>query len=197
MQSSEITTLHVFDFDGTLVRSPQRDTIINVPGLGKATAQEIYKQWREIEKKPPQDLRGWHGCSETLKHPIFPRPLQEEMLIRDVADRFLESKNNPNVHTMLMTGRHVGLMYLVFEILKGYELLTSDDIRLQKVETVFYKRLHNVNSTFSWKTKKIRELSESYFNIEIWEDRPDHIEGFEQLFVELDHLDYYKVHRVG
>lgn len=188
--------LEIFDFDGTLIKSPQPNTIINVPGIGELPAEAAYERWLILNKKRPKKLRGWNGNSETLRHPIFPRPLQEGMVNRAVADRFLESKHNSDVRTVIMTGRHVGLSFLVHQILLGYNLLTADEISKQTVETRFFFRTNKNPNSLIWKKNKITEWSESHFSIEIWEDREDHYQAFEELLSGMDYLDYYHVHKV-
>lgn len=189
------TKLKIYDFDGTLVRSPQRNTILETSDLGTGTAEELFNKWRAKTRKRPYSITGWFGCSETLKHPIFPRPLQPNLLNREVADQFLKDKADRSVQTMILTGRHVGLMFLVHDILLGYNLLTPDEIRCKTVISQFYENTKAPDS-LTWKLNLIKQLSESYFHIEMWEDRPDHADAFEDLLESMDYLDYFEIHRV-
>lgn len=180
--------VEIFDFDGTLVRSPTRSCVIHVPNVGKMQAEKLYDKWLADKKMPKRKWSGWFGRSETLLHPIFPRPLQKEMLIEEVAQRFLQSKENPDVHTVIMTGRHMGLMHYVLDILFGYELLTKEDLKYQKVETQFFQRSKKTPETLDWKKEKIFDYASNCKEIEIWEDRQEHVEAFIQFGEELKEL---------
>lgn len=167
--------LHIFDFDGTLVYSPLRQTFLKVKGLGNGTAQQLYDKWLADNKKPKRKWSGWFGRKETLLHPIFPRPLKDDMLNREVADLFLESKADDNVVTWMMTGRHQGIRHQVIDILMGYDLLEKRD---PKVELFFATR----TPTLEWKKDTILEavMDRGITEIEMWEDRPEHVQAFNE-----------------
>lgn len=171
-----VKILNIFDFDGTLVRSPNRNTFMKIKGLGNGTALQLYDKWLDDKKKPKRKWRGWFGRKETLLHPIFPRPLRDDMLIKEVADLFVASKNDPTVITWMMTGRHIGISYLVLDILFGYNLLDKKDLSENKVATLFATK----TPTLDWKKDTILEtiFNQNITEIEMWEDRPEHIEAF-------------------
>lgn len=169
--------LEIFDFDGTLVYSPLRQTFMSVKGLGKGTALQLYDKWLAQNKKPKRKWTGWFGRKETLLHPIFPRPLQENMLNKEIADLFVKSKENSDVLTWMMTGRHAGIAQQVLDILIGYKLLTKNDLASRRVETLFATR----TPTIDWKKDKMLEgvIDYDIKHVTIWEDRSEHLEIFE------------------
>jgi len=69
--------LHVYDFDGTLFRSPQ----------------------------PPSNVKGWWWSVESLSEPCVPDSPPDVWWVEDVVRSALSSIDNPGVHTVLMTGR--------------------------------------------------------------------------------------------
>jgi len=166
--------LEIFDFDGTLVYSPLRSTQFKIKGLGHGTAQHLYDKWLEDNKKPKRKWSGWFGRKETLLHPIFPRPLREDMLNREIADRFLESIADDNVITWMMTGRHMGIRTHVIDILTGYELLGKKD----PTELFFATR----TPTLDWKKDTILEavMDRDITEVVMWEDRAEHVLAFNE-----------------
>lgn len=181
-----MSKLEVFDFDGTLVFSPLRSTFLNVKGLGKGEAETLYDKWLMQNNKPPKKWKGWFGRKETLLHPIFPRPLREDMLNKPIADLFVKSIANPNVTTWMMTGRHQGLSHHVLEILMGYNLFTKKDLSLKKLNTLFATK----KPTLDWKKDTLFEAvaEHNYTEIEIWEDRPEHVIEFNDFAKDLAEL---------
>lgn len=180
--------LHIFDVDGTLVYSPLRSTVLNVKGLGQGTVQHLYDKWLDQNKKPKRKWSGWFGRKETLLHPIFPRPLREDMLNREVADEFLASKEDPSVITWIMTGRHMGIRQEVIDILMGYDLITKEDLSSKKVETYFATR----TPTLDWKRDTIHDAvtQRGITSVEMWEDRAEHVKAFNEFGQEkLSHFD--------
>lgn len=170
--------LDIFDFDGTLVYSPLRNTFLKVKGVGNGTALQLYDKWLDQNQKPKRKWTGWFGRRETLLHPIFPRPLRNDMLNREVADQFLESKNSAEVTTWMMTGRHTGIGQQVIDILMGYDLLDKKDLSSSKVETYFASR----TPTLEWKKDTIYEavMDRGFTKVEMWEDREEHVIAFRE-----------------
>jgi len=169
--------LSIFDFDNTLVRSPDRDTIIEVKGIGKLPALQLYDKWLKDNNCPPRKFNGWSGRKESLKHPIFPRPLREDMLIKETADQFLKAKKDPDTSVKIMTGRHKGLYPLVLEILIGYDLVNHKEIKSGIVELICYNSEKGL-STLEWKRELILEFARDFDAISMWEDKPEHISEF-------------------
>tara|TARA_Y100000034_G_scaffold101414_1_gene125724 strand:- start:3195 stop:3767 length:573 start_codon:yes stop_codon:yes gene_type:complete len=169
--------LQIFDFDGTLVYSPLRNTFLKVKGLGSGTALQLYDKWLSQNRKSKRRWTGWFGRRETLLHPIFPRPLRDDMLNREIADLFIKSKNDLNVLTWMMTGRHTGIAQQVIDILMGYGLVDKVDLAT-RVECLFAKR----TPTIDWKKDEIlaAAFDRGITEIEIWEDRDEHIEILEK-----------------
>jgi len=168
--------LEIFDFDGTIVYSPNRNTVIVVNGLGEGKAVDIYDQWLKKNNRPKRKWNGWFGRKETLLHPIFPRPVKENMLNKEIADLFVKSKSNNSVFTWLMTGRHTGIGKQVIDILKEYQLLEDHEINTESFKTLFATK----TPTLDWKKETIADfvLDNSIEEVEMWEDRPEHVKAF-------------------
>ena len=200
--------LHIFDFDGTLVRTPT-NTPENVKKYEKATGLPwvIDKNLsRELSKKHGRHIgmrRGWFGRRETLEPPLVPDPCPQNLAITEVVDQFLASKKNPETHTLIVTGRHAGLKSHVLRICGDLGLLSvrrkkskKQDLFVESLdkETRLYclgedgpgkcgKTPPKPHETFPWKLWLIDMLAEHYpelEEIEIWEDRQEHYENFQQ-----------------
>lgn len=198
--------IEVFDFDGTLFRNPM-DTPENRARYETATGIP----WH-IDKQKSQELtrklgyfvpmrKGWYGKAETLEPPLVPDPVPKEMFIQSVCDRFLESKSNPDVLTVLMTGRHAGIAKSVLRICDSGGLLTVEKTK-KKDGTTFYHLTESLvdvwfagqdgpdpklvgpkpgdYSTLEWKVWLLGQYDKMYpeAELEMWEDREPHVEEF-------------------
>jgi len=196
--------LDVFDFDGTLFKTPE-DTPENRRVYEEATGLPwvIDKQRaRFLSKKlgkPVGMRRGWWGRRETLEPPLVPNPAPAEMFVSETRDAFLVSKANPDRLTMVLTGRHFGLRHQVLRVLGDgglvlVEKLKSDDLHVENVDPQVICLFLGQDGpkpkgikppdTLPWKIWILEQYVEIYPDIQsihMWEDRPEHVEAFQQL----------------
>jgi hypothetical protein len=146
----KITKLSVFDFDGTLIMTP-------LPETGRIT----------YEKKTgkPWPHKGWWGQADSLDTSIFEMPV-----IQSVLSDYKTEKSNPNTLMVLLTGRMVKLGDTVKKVLDENGL-TFDEYHY-----------NTGGSTDDFKIKTLNSLVDKYPNceIEMWEDRLEHVGLFEQ-----------------
>ena len=153
--------LAVFDFDGTLVNTPT---------------------------KPLNWKGGFYGRKESLLPPIFPHieDIKEQgmhFLNKKVVNAYEKSIMSPDTLTIMMTGRHMGLRWLVLKILAAYGIDPEDAVN---------KRAYFISNgkfgTLAGKKSTIAELLEEfpYINqIEMWEDRDEHVVEFLNMYNEI------------
>lgn len=178
--------LSVFDFDGTLFRSPAD------------TAESRSKYEKEV--KTPWDKAGWYGRRETLEPPLVPDPAPKEMFIKEVCQSLLENKRNPDVIAVLLTGRHGGMKHQVLRICHDGDLI---DVQRKPSEKGLFFEIIDPNiqcyfkgdngllpnakkpgETLPWKIwimKQFLVLFPELEKVEIWEDRIKHVEKFKTL----------------
>jgi hypothetical protein len=197
------TKLDVFDFDGTLFRSPA-DTPDNRKKYEAATGLPwlIDKEAsRELTKKHKRHIgmrRGWWGRPETLEPPLVPDPAPAEWFNSGVVDAFKASKANPDTLTMVLTGRFTGLKGHVLRILKDGELVTVEATVAKDGQTHYKVTDSDVichflgekgpkpagtqpSETFPWKVWLIEQylgLHTDIKTVEFWEDREEHVTNF-------------------
>lgn len=162
--------LSVFDFDGTLVNTP-------LPEEGK----------KEYKEKTGEDWPhvGWWGQPLSLDSEIF-----DMNIIPSVIRAYLKEINDPNTMVVMVTGRVNKLSGLVKKIL--------DDNGLKFHEYHF----NNGGSTESAKKKtfdKILSENPSITEMELWDDRVEHIPIFQAWGdekLESDRLDKFNINVV-
>ena len=162
--------LSVFDFDGTLVNSP-------LPEEGK----------KEYKEKTGEDWphAGWWGQPMSLDSEIF-----DINIIPSVIRAYLKEINDSNTMVVMVTGRINKLSGLVKKIL--------DDNGLKFHEYHF----NNGGSTESAKKKtfdKILSENPSITEMEVWDDRLEHIPVFQAWSdekLESDRLDNFNINVV-
>lgn len=200
------TELHVFDFDGTIFDSPL-DTKDNHKKFEKATGVP----WL-IDKEKSQELtkklgrfvgmrRGWWGREETLQPPLVPNPAPPEWFIESTVKAFLDSKQNPDAITLIMTGRHTGLKKDVLRICADGGLVKVEKTLSKKgelfltlvdpdVQCLFLgddgpsPRGNKPSQTLPWKVWIVEQFLEIYPDIRqviFWEDRAEHVAEFSEL----------------
>lgn len=147
----EITTLSVFDFDGTLFDSPMPDT-----GRG------------EYEEKTgkPWPYQGWWGRAESLDMNIF-----DINPISTVIADYKTEKTDPNTSVVMLTGRMQKLSDKVMAILKanglefdGYYFNRGGSTDVEKIRTL----------------NKLLDEQPTIKIVKMWDDRLEHIPIFEQ-----------------
>lgn len=150
--------IDVFDFDGTLVKTP-----------GREQAEKDYL----AANGTPWPYIGFYGRLESLIPPVFPDKPGEEFLIREVADIALAREADLQV---LMTGRPYKLRNRVLEICSHYGLSFG---------ATYFQGQKNCpgSNTFECKTSGLRELlTLNPQRLRLWEDREDHYDLFQILF---------------
>jgi len=162
--------LSVFDFDGTLVNSP-------LPEEGKKEYKEkTGEYWPHA---------GWWGQPLSLDSEIF-----DINIIPSVIRAYLKEINDSNTMVVMVTGRINKLSGLVKKIL--------DDNGLKFHEYHF----NNGGSTESAKKKtfdKILSENPSITEMEVWDDRLEHIPVFQAWGdekLESDRLDKFNINVV-
>lgn len=139
--------LHMYDFDGTLFRSPGR---------------------------PDGWKGGWWSHASSLDRPFIPRKPGKEWWVAEVVASALQSIQDPNVYTVLMTGR------LAF---KGNFRTRVPELLLQQGIQFDETLLCTGNGTEQWKMSMFDRLVDAHgFEVvRIWEDREAHAANFVRL----------------
>ncbi|MEK6234827.1 MAG: HAD domain phosphoesterase family swiss army knife RNA repair protein [Planctomycetales bacterium] len=200
-----IQTIHVFDFDGTLCRTPadseenlrRYEDACGMPWrITKADARRLSQE--RGEKVHPR--LGWWGRAETLLPPLVPDPTPEELFNVEVGDALRDSKQDDDALTLLLTGRPIALRSEVLRILHDGGLVQVERTRRDdgwKCELAdpslqcFFKgnegpssREDKPHRTWEWKCwvlEQFLELHPEVGVVEFWEDRPNHADRFEAL----------------
>ncbi len=148
----------IWDFDGTLFNSPDREegSSLYLEGTGK--------NW---------PFGGWWGRIETLMPPIVPDPPPRERLIAWTYEQYVKAKADPDAYNVLLTGRPYKNRKRVQEILRHFEISFDEE---------YYRGMRGLdgNDTFDIKCNIIenRLVHNSLEEMEIWEDRREHIGKF-------------------
>lgn len=143
----------IYDFDGTLFKSPTREEA-------------------EKNKSGKFPFQSWWDREESLLPPIVPAKPTSEMFF----DRIIEFQKNDakeeNTEVILMTGRPIKLKSRVMEI--------CDCMNLKFDRTFFSGQIGSKGkNTFEIKTNFIEEkILKNQEVLEIYEDRPEHIKKF-------------------
>ena len=198
--------LQIFDFDGTLVRTPSdspenRRKYEKAHGLPWLISKSESKQLTRKHKRHIGMRRGWWGRKETLEPPLVPDPTPADMFITSTCEALLASKADPDCATFIMTGRHRGISNQVLRIL-GDGGLVKVVVNPPKDDKLFIDPADEdaqvyffgddgprpsgskPASTLPWKIWMIDQFLLLYPEtqlVEIWEDRPEHVEEFRQL----------------
>ncbi len=159
-ESEEIKKLIIYDFDGTLFKSPD-----------DKEGKEIYEE----ETGEPWPFKGWWGRNESLLPPIVPQKPDPHWYIQNVVSNQKKDSEDPNAKVVLMTGRPFQIKNRVMEIL--------DHAGIRFDNTFFAGQSGTKGSgTFEIKSNNIKMLLNNDFDLlEIWEDRPEHVEAFTDL----------------
>ena len=188
--------LAVIDFDGTLVHSPHKEATVD-----GVTVLKVYDRWLREQKLPPRKWTGWWGRKETLLPPIFGRyegdrlVYPQESLNQEMAAKVREFHEDPEVLSVLMTGRHNGMRkdqrHICELILESYGL---------NFDRYYY--LEGFMPTLRWKCGTIDKILDEFPTIQkvvMYEDRPDHVSEFCD-FLKLrrreGHIQDFKVERI-
>jgi hypothetical protein len=198
--------LNIFDFDGTLVRTPcdtpeNRRKYEEAHGLPWLISKSQSVQLTRKHKRHIGIRRGWWGRRETLEPPLVPDPTPADLFITSTCKALLASKADPDCVSIVMTGRHRGISNQVLRILddgglvkvvrrpsQGDKLFI--DLADENLQVYFFgddgprPNGNKPTSTLPWKIWMIDQFLSIYPEtqlLEIWEDRIEHVEEFRQL----------------
>lgn len=179
-KTGPITTLHVFDFDGTLVRTPG-------PEEGKRTyLLATGKIWKG----------GWWGRPESLSPPVVQSPIPQTHVINSVFSELEEVvTRSQTAVAVVVTGRIKPLRPSVLRILdevcvsrqndtvsRGHSFLHHDAIITHPGGAI---------QTLDFKQQLFKQLLTSdplvqcdIKQLHIWEDRQEHAEVFSTTFTD-------------
>ena len=150
-QTEDINKISIFDFDGTLMKTPD--------------STEGKKQWGEFYGKD-YPHKGWWGKPESLDDAVF-----DIQPIESTVSDYKKEINNPNTFVIMLTGRLPHQSSQVEELLalhniyfKEYHYKSDGDTLTSKLNTI--KSLLN-------RFPQVKE-------IEMWEDRETHVIAFEE-----------------
>lgn len=151
----------IWDFDGTIFKSPDRE------------AGEL-SYFEATGKTFPFD--GWWGRLESLMPPVVPEKPGEEWLIASTIAAYRESAKDQNAEMILMTGRPYKNRHRVLEICNHFDL-------------TFHKHYfrgqpgQRGRDTLEIKTNFIQDdlIHPELQILEIWEDRIEHTSAFMDL----------------
>lgn len=147
--------LNCFDFDGTLFRTPGRE--------------EGAKRYLEA-KGEPWPFEGWWGRPESLWQPVLPYPYPANFMIEQVHEAYRHAKE-AGERVILMTGRPYKIGDTVTKILHDHGL---------EFDRVYLRGQIKASDTFGFKKAALFLELEAveYEEIEIWEDRMEHVSLF-------------------
>jgi hypothetical protein len=199
--------LDIFDFDGTLFRSPtdtpeNHKKYENVTGLPWLIDKDASRRLSREHGRFIGMRRGWFGRAETLEPPLVPNPAPREWFIPEVVEAFQASKANEKIITVIMTGRHTGLANQVLRICHDGKLVMVEKRQSKEKGAWFYQidpqvtclflgqdgpiknKPNKPTETLPWKKWIIAQYLEAYSDlraINIWEDRDEHVVEFKKL----------------
>jgi|TARA_R110000796_G_scaffold218213_8_gene334177 hypothetical protein len=151
----KITKIAIFDFDGTLARSPE-----------EKAGREQY----EAVKGVPYPHKGWWSKRESLDTDIF-----DIEMIQSTIDDYFKEVGNENTLVIMMTGRMKNQADQVKAILDSH-LLPFDRYEFKKYGRTIEDKTYKIG-------KLLAEFPE-VVQFEMWEDRPEHIVDFKTWFAE-------------
>jgi hydroxymethylpyrimidine pyrophosphatase-like HAD family hydrolase len=162
------TKLSVFDFDGTLIKSPE-------------PTDKNKQMWADHYGKEEWPYIGWWGRGETLDMDVW-----DMSLIPDTIKAYREEMKNPNTMVIMLTGRLTKQGDLVRKILDKYGL---------KFDKYLFKRGGNTITDKLGQLNHILGTNTSIKEVVMWDDRDAHIPKFEEWGNNLDGIDF-TIHHV-
>jgi hypothetical protein len=151
----KITKISIFDFDGTLARSPEEK------------AGRI--QWEEV-KGEPYPHKGWWSKRESLDTNVF-----DIEMIQSTLNDYFKEVGNKNTLVIMMTGRMNNQADQVKFIL---------DANLLPFDRYEFKKFGRTIDDKTYKIGKFLVEFPDVVELEMWEDRPEHIVDFKAWFAE-------------
>jgi hypothetical protein len=146
----KFTKLTIWDFDGTLISTP-------LPEEGKKTYKEkTGKDWPHA---------GWWGQPMSLDMSVFDMPT-----IPNVISDYKKEITNPDTMVVMVTGRMVKLTDLVKDILNRHGL---------RFHEYHFNRGGSTDVAKKKTFDQILEQNPSIKEVEVWDDREEHIPIFQ------------------
>ena len=146
-----ITKISIFDFDGTLMRTPH-------PEEGK-------KEWETFHNEDYPHI-GWWSKPESLDDAVF-----NIEPIESTVDDYIKEKENPNTLVIMLTGRLPHHHDQVVELLLLHNIV-FDEYHYKETGDTLGSKLHTIISLLN----RYPNVS----SIEMWEDREPHATSFEE-----------------
>jgi len=146
-----ITKISIFDFDGTLMRTPH-------PEEGK-------KEWETFHNEDYPHI-GWWSKPESLDDAVF-----NIEPIESTVDDYIKEKENPNTIVIMLTGRLPHHHDQIVELLLLHNIV-FDEYHYKETGDTLGSKLHTIISLLN----RYPNVS----SIEMWEDREPHATSFEE-----------------
>ena len=146
-----ITKISIFDFDGTLMRTPH-------PEEGK-------KEWETFHNEDYPHI-GWWSKPESLDDAVF-----NIEPIESTVDDYIKEKENPNTLVIMLTGRLPHHHDQIVELLLLHNIV-FDEYHYKETGDTLGSKLHTIISLLN----RYPNVS----SIEMWEDREPHATSFEE-----------------
>ncbi|KAN0032173.1 hypothetical protein ACTFIV_006050 [Dictyostelium citrinum] len=179
-------TLYIFDFDGTLFKSPEPNPSLWNPSIiGK------------IKGMPDEGGFGWFQDTITLDDPYVPtKPDRDIWFNKNVLDDALNALKHNNNVVCLLTGRTVLYEKIIDRILESVEL----DFHHKGLKPLNVANASR-ETTFDFKKRFILNLMHNTYKGEInrvvvYEDRINHVDLFNSFLSSLPGLDSFKVEHI-
>ena len=151
----KITKISIFDFDGTLARSPEEKS-------GR-------EQWEKAKgEKYPH--KGWWSKRESLDTEVF-----DIEMIESTIKAHTEEFEQDNILVIMMTGRMKNQADQVKAILDSHGLI---------FDRYEFKKYGRTIEDKTYKIGKLLVEFPDVVEFEMWEDRPEHIVDFKAWFAE-------------
>jgi hypothetical protein len=150
-EKQTINKISIFDFDGTLADTPNKEDGITL--------------W-EAKNKKDYPHRGWWGREESLDENTF-----NVKLIPSTMDDYNKESEGNNTLMVMLTGRLPKLSNQVESILNKNGVI-FDEYHYKGRGDTFTSKLYTI--------KSLLENNPNVTEIEMWEDRLNHADGFEE-----------------
>lgn len=197
--------LHIYDFDGTLCRTPcntpeNHKKFEEKTGIPWIVTKEMSRQLTLKHKRYIPMRKGWFGRPESLEPPLVPIPAPPELFVAETCCEFHKSKADPDTFVLILTGRHIGLRNQVLRIAADGGLISvktgtnkNGDCLYNTDEKVVCLLLgdqgpkpkgRQPSETLPWKIWIVKQYVDLFDDLEIvefWEDRSEHVEEFQKL----------------
>ena len=165
--------LCVFDFDGTLINTPEG-------------SDEDKQKWADFYGKPEWPYLGWWGRDESLDTKVWDmKPLPEVQKAYNVA------KSDPSNMVIMLTGRITKQGHLVKKILDSHGF---------DFDSYNYKRGGDTLTDKLRTLTHILKTNPTIKDIEMWDDRVEHFGTFEEWgerLKDLGRIDSFYLNKVG